>query len=98
MSIFEFDQELHNRTLYEEGHEDGFAKGEASGFSKGEVSGENKKLISQVCRKLKKGKTPAQIADDLEEEISLIQKIRESAESFAPEYDVEKIYDAMNDK
>ena len=107
MSIFEFDQELHNRTLYEEGHEDGFAKGEASGFSKGEASGftkgevsglakgENKKLISQVCRKLKKGKILDQIADDLEEEISLIQKICESAASFAPEYDVEKIYDAM---
>ena len=31
----------------------------------------------------------------LEEEISLIQKICESAESFAPEYDVEKIYEAM---
>ena len=122
MSIFEFDQELHNRTLYEEGHEDGFAKGEASGFTKGEasgftkgeasgftkgeasglakgeISGENKKLISIVCKKLKKGKTPAQIADDLEEEISLIEKICESAESFAPEYDVEKIYDAMNNK
>ena len=102
MSIFEFDQELHNRTLYEEGHEDGFVKGEASGFTKGKASGlakgENKKLISQVCRKLKKGKTPAQIADDLEEEISLIQKICESAESFAPEYDVEKIYDAMTSK
>ena len=114
MSIFEFDQELHNRTLYEEGHEDGFAKGEASGFTKGEasgftkgeasglakgeISGENKKLISIVCKKLKKGKTPAQIADDLEEEISLIEKICESAESFASEYDVEKIYDAMNNK
>ncbi len=55
-------------------------------------------MISQVCRKLKKGKIPEQIADDLEEEISLIQKICESAASFAPEYDVEKIYDAINDK
>ena len=112
MSIFEFDQELHNRTLYEEGLEDGertgfakgeksgFAKGEESGFAKGEKTGLDKgrslKLISLVCRKLQKNKTPEEIADALEEELDTIEKICKAAQAFAPEYDVEKIYKALN--
>ena len=87
MSIFEFDQELHNRTLYEEGHEDGFAKGEDT------------KLISLVCCKLGKGKAPEVIADELEEDSEedsdTIKRICETANSFAPGYNVEAIYQEM---
>ena len=83
MSIFEFDQELHNRTLYEEGREDGFIKGEESGMLT--------KLISQMIRKLQKGKSPEQIAEELEEDIDLVREICECAASFAPQYDIRKI-------
>ena len=87
MSIFEFDQELHNRTLYEEGHEDGFVKGEESGMLT--------KLISLISRKLQKAKSPEQIAEELEEDIDLVREICECAAPFAPEYDVGKICEAM---
>ena len=39
MSIYEFDVELHERTLKEESYADGYNKGEKSGFIKGEESG-----------------------------------------------------------
>ena len=94
MSIFEFDQELHNRTLYEEGREEG----EKSGFIKGEESGMLTKLISLIIRKLQKGKSPEQIAEELEEDINLVREICECAASFAPEYDARKICEAMLEK
>lgn len=86
MSIFEFDQELHNRTLYEEGREDG------------EKSGMLIKLISLIVRKLQKGKSPERIAEELEENIDLVREICECAAPFAPEYDVGKICKAMMEK
>ena len=102
MSIFEFDQELHNRTLYEEGREDGektgFIKGEESGFVKGEKSGMLTKLISLIIRKLQKGKSSEQIAEELEEDIDLVREICECAALFAPEYDSGKICEAMLEK
>ena len=98
MSIFEFDQELHNRTLYEEGREDG----EKSGFKKGEESGIHKgyfiKLISLISCKLQKGKSPEQIAEELEEDIDLVREICECAAPFAPEYDAGKICEMMIEK
>ena len=53
------------------------------------------KLISQICRKLKKRKTAAIIAEELEEETAMVERICKVAESFAPEYDEEKIYETM---
>ena len=53
--------------------------------------GENRKLVSQVCKKLKKGYSADAIADMLEEEAEMIQNICDIAECFAPDYDVEKI-------
>ncbi len=61
----------------------------------GKLQGEMTKLISQTCRKLSRGKTPEMIADELEEDISVIRPICETAQMFAPEYDVEKIYEEL---
>ncbi|MCM1154812.1 MAG: Rpn family recombination-promoting nuclease/putative transposase [Roseburia sp.] len=52
-------------------------------------------LINMVCKKLAKGKTTEQIAEELEEEISRVESICKAAETFAPDYDTEKIYTAM---
>lgn len=41
--------------------------GEQKGMAKGMERGSNMKLIQLICLKLQKGKTPEQIADDLEE-------------------------------
>lgn len=59
----------------------------------GKAEGEELKLIKQICKKLLKGKTPEEIADDLEEEVSIILSICELAKEFAPEFDSEKIYE-----
>lgn len=54
-----------------------------------------KKLIELVCKKLSKGKSPQTIAEDLEEDPTVIEKICKAAEPFAPDYDVDAIYEAM---
>ena len=54
-----------------------------------------KTLISLVCRKLQKSKTPEVIADELEEDITKIKRICEVAKAYAPQYDVEKIYQTL---
>lgn len=69
--------------------------GERKGLEKGIKRGSNIKLISLICLKLKKGKTPAQIADELEEQLSVVESICEIAEECAPEYDCEKIYQLL---
>lgn len=50
------------------------------------------KLIDQISRKLRKGKAPEQIAEDLDEELTLVKSICEAADKCAPEYNSEEIY------
>lgn len=52
-------------------------------------------LISLICCKLKKGKIAEVIAEELEEEVALVEVICEAAKPFAPEYDTQKIYEAF---
>lgn len=58
----------------------------------GEARGEKMKLISQVCKKLDRGTSPEVIAEALEEDLDVIERICEAAKEFAPEYDCDKIY------
>ena len=53
------------------------------------------KLVKQVCRKLRKGKTIEQIAEDLEDDVAKIRNICEAAEAFAPEYDEEQVFNKV---
>ena len=76
--------------------EDSYEEGELAGKKIGQEIGQELKLIGQVCKKIKKNKTAEQIADELEEEIADIQKIYDVAEKFAPEYNVNKIFETMN--
>ena len=57
--------------------------------------GGERKVIQMVCKKLKKGKTPEIIAEELEENPEEIQRICEVAEGFAPEYDGDEIHYAL---
>ncbi len=61
----------------------------------GQTEGALKKLISLVCRKLRKGKTAEEIATDLEEDIEQIRNICEAAQDLAPEYDKDSIYEKL---
>lgn len=64
-------------------------------YDDGVTEGEMKLLISQICKKLSKGKSVNQIADELEEDVSKIKEIYDVAKDFAPEYDVKKILEKL---
>ena len=68
-----------------------YEEGEADGLEKGE----NQHLISQICKKMSKGKVVEQIADELEEDVSTIRKICDIAIGLEPDYNVEKIMKKM---
>ena len=80
-----------------QGIERGIAQGMEQGIERGVGQGRVQILTEQVCRKLKKGKTPEEIADALEEPVENIQKICRIAEQYAPEYPVEKVCNALMD-
>ena len=91
VSIFEYDQEKHLRQerkqAWEEGREAGIAEGREAGIAEGREAGiaegkvagiaEGKAAgrIELIQKKLKKGKTVAQIADELEEPEDVIEKL-----------------------
>ena len=53
------------------------------------------RLIRQVCRKRRKGKGVAQIADELEKNEIRIKAICDAAEEFAPDYDENIVISAI---
>ena len=62
----------------------------------GEKIGKEKSLIEMVLKKIKKNKSVDEIADDLEEKVDTILPIYKTALSMKPNYDVDKIYSALN--
>ena len=48
MSIFEYDEELHKKTLLSEGYEDGYADGHKEGLKEGHDSGSEEKTIEAI--------------------------------------------------
>ena len=67
-------------------------------YDDGKIEGEDIKLIKQVCKKLDKGKSPDEIADDLEDELSTITRICEVASLYAPDYDYNLIYNQIKNQ
>ena len=61
------------------------------GWNEGKIEGKIEEKIDLICKKLIKGKTVEQIADDLEDTVENIAVICEVANEFAPDYDIEKI-------
>ena len=80
-----------------EGMERGIAQGMERGIERGVEKGSLQRLVNQVCSKLKRGKTPEEIADALEEPIENIRKICRIAEQYAPEYSEEDVCRALMD-
>ena len=64
------------------------------GREEGRKEGSEEKVLSQICRKLRKGKSLEQIADELEEDISDIEPLYEVAQTFAPNYNEEQVFEA----
>ena len=65
-------------------------------FNRGIELGTDKHLIELICKKLKKDKNINIIAEEVEEPIEKVKGICDIAAGFAPDYDVEKIYEAMS--
>lgn len=68
MLLTEFDEKKYKRTIYREGYEDG------------ERAGADNKIRSLIHKKLQKGKSVEEIAEELEEDIDTIRAIVEKYE------------------
>lgn len=66
MILYSFDKELYEEDLKQ------------VAFEEGERNGEKGKLISQIQKKLAKQKTVTEIAEELEEDVTVIQQIIDS--------------------
>ena len=75
MSIYEYDAEKHIRMERADARADGIAEGLAQGRIEGAKLEREKLLIEKVKKKLDKNKSIEEIADDLEEDVSVIQQI-----------------------
>ena len=60
-------------------------------LARSEAKGKTEELISRVCKKMKLGQSLEKIAEDLVEEVSVIEPIYQAAEKLAAEYDSETI-------
>ena len=77
--MWDYDEELHNKTLLEEGVE----------------KGKLLNTIELVCNKIRIGLDAKTIADQLGLPIDRVEAIIKVAKKHAPEYDAEKIYDDL---
>ena len=69
----------------------GIREGREEGRKEGRKEGYREALVSIVIKKLQKGMSAEEIADFLEEDVLTIQRIYAIANTYAPEYDIEKI-------
>lgn len=90
--IREYGSEVENMLFTEFNVDDALEVRYEEGVEKGQEKGELIKLIQLVLRKLEKGKSPARIAEELEEEQEMIQKICQAVTQCEPERDCEQIY------
>ena len=71
--------------------EEAWEKGKTAGMA----VGRNEKLTELICKKLRKNKNAETIAEELEEELPKVRNICRIAAAFAPDYDVEKVLNAL---
>ena len=64
-------------------------------FDRGRAQGAMLSDINRICKKVSKGLDAATIADQLELPIDQVNRIIEVSEKYAPDYDVEKIYEEL---
>ena len=71
MLLTEYDEKRHLRNTFEEGRKEGLEEG----MEQGRKQGREEKLREQVHKKLSRGKTLIEIAEELEEDIRIIEEI-----------------------
>ncbi len=62
----------------------------------GKKEGADKHLIELICKKIKNGKSIDVIAGEVEEEVDIIRPICDAAAKYAPDYDVDAIYNELH--
>ena len=73
---------------------EGIEEGRKAGREEGRKEGSRERLVNTICIKLRKNKQPQIIAEELEEELSEIEKVI-AAQKKVGSYDVEQICMAM---
>ena len=71
------------------------AEGKEEGRKEGKIEGRIINLADQVYRKVCKGKSPEEIAEDLEGDAGWIKRIYDAVMKYLPEYDPEKILEEL---
>ncbi len=94
MLFGEFNLEDAREVWEEEAREEGRAEGHAEGWGEGR----DYALVQLVSRKLRKGKGPENIADELETDVEKNREICKAAEPFAPDYDPDDIFKAARNR
>ena len=61
------------------------------GREEGKEEGREETLVTQICKKLVKGKSIPVIADEVEEPEEYVSKVCEIASKYLPNYDVQRI-------
>ena len=84
------------REAYERAHGERYGETYRELYKESVAMGSTMQLIRQVCAKMQKFSSAEEIADELgETDIPLIQEIMDVAPDFAPDYNVNDIYDAL---
>jgi predicted transposase YdaD len=93
---FERQLEMTARDSREEGREVGYEAGRVEGHEAGRVEGHMIGRIALICKKHQKKIPVADAAEMLEEDEAFVQAVYGLADEYAPDYDVETIYKALN--
>ena len=91
MFFTEYNEKQTLENMYNDGVEVGKEKGIEIGKDQGIKFGECRKLIEMVYKKMKRGKTVEEIADDLEEDIEVINPIFNEIEKVGLDKSLEEI-------
>ena len=91
MFLTEYNEKQTLENMYNDGVEVGKEKGIEIGKAQGIKFGERRKLIEMVYKKMKRGKTVEEIADDLEEDIEVINPIFNEIEKVGLDKSLEEI-------
>ena len=80
MSIFEYDKDEEEKKLRKAEYEAGVQAGMEAGMEAGMAAGMETKVKNQIKKKLAKGKDAETIAEELEEDTTVIQKLIDEIE------------------
>ncbi len=84
------------RDAYRDGEKAGMEKGIRQGMQQGIQQGGIAKLISLVNKKIQKGKSIEEIAEDLEEDKETIEKIAKAIKENGRDFDADEVYKTIN--